>query len=90
MLPHCHTEAENLILTSARRAMARYNEMEELIRIGAYQVGADPEVDRAIRLNEREHDFLAQGINEALRPAVAFANLYGILLETGFDLPRVG
>ena len=34
--------------------------MEELIRIGAYRLGADPDVDRAIRLNPDLEAFLSQ------------------------------
>lgn len=90
MLPRCHNDAENLLLGTARRALARYAEMEELIRLGAYQAGSDPELDRAIRLMAREPDILAQSPTEALPSDVAFANLYGILLECGFDLPRAG
>lgn len=89
MLPHCHNEAENMIMHAARRAMARQADMDELIRIGAYQAGSDPEVDRAIRLVSREQEFLAQPIGETHGSMITFANLYGILLDCGFDLPRV-
>lgn len=90
MLPHCHNDAENLLLGTARRALARYAEMEELIRLGAYQAGSDPELDRAIRLVAREDTILAQAPEENLPSDVAFANLYGVLLDCGFDLPRAG
>ena len=38
--------------------------MEELIRIGAYRAGADPQVDRAIALNPALEAFLAQDKDE--------------------------
>ena len=34
--------------------------MEELIRIGAYRLGTDPDVDRAIALNPKLEAFLGQ------------------------------
>ena len=39
--------------------------MEELIRIGAYRAGADPQVDRAIALNPALEAFLGQDKDEA-------------------------
>ena len=60
---------------SARQTLSAYANMEELIRIGAYRAGADPQVDRAIALNPALEAFLAQDKDEAtslrrrLRPA---------------------
>ncbi len=44
----------------ARQALSAYSNMEELIRIGAYRAGADPLIDRAIRLNPAVEAFLSQ------------------------------
>jgi flagellum-specific ATP synthase len=48
------------VLTRARRVMATYADMEELIRLGAYRPGSSPEVDEAIALNPALEAFLAQ------------------------------
>ena len=46
--------------------------MEELIRIGAYAPGADPETDRAIRLNEGLNEFLTQSQSDPTSPDAVF------------------
>jgi flagellum-specific ATP synthase len=48
----------------ARKVMSAYTNMEELIRIGAYRQGADPDVDRAILLNPDIETFLRQDKEE--------------------------
>ena len=57
--------------------------MEELIRIGAYRTGADPAVDRAIRLNPALEAFLSQDKDEATGIDEGFAVLGQILAEAG-------
>jgi flagellum-specific ATP synthase len=52
-------------IVAARRAMATYADMEELIRLGAYRSGTSAEVDAAIRLHEPLADFLRQSKEEA-------------------------
>jgi len=49
-----------------RRLMAAYAASEDLIRIGAYQKGADPTLDRALHLLPELHKFLMQKPGEAL------------------------
>jgi flagellum-specific ATP synthase len=70
---------ERLIVKGARQAMASYSNMEELIRIGAYRRGSDPEVDRAIVLNPALETFLTQDKDEATPLAIAFRDLRNIL-----------
>jgi flagellum-specific ATP synthase len=53
------------VLTRARRLMATYADMEELIRLGAYRPGSSPEVDEAIGLHPALEAFLAQDKAEA-------------------------
>lgn len=48
-----------------RRYMAAYREAEDLINIGAYQKGSNPEIDRAIELRAAMLDFLRQGLEES-------------------------
>lgn len=48
-----------------RRAMATFRDSEDLIQIGAYKRGTDPEIDRAITLHPLIDRFLCQGIEEA-------------------------
>ncbi|MDX9996874.1 MAG: flagellar protein export ATPase FliI [Phenylobacterium sp.] len=78
-MPGCHQPHEREIVQAARRALSAYTNMEELIRIGAYRTGSDPEVDRAIALNPALEDFLAQDKDEVTSLDESFARLAGIL-----------
>ncbi|AKZ62915.1 ATP synthase [Herbaspirillum hiltneri N3] len=46
--------------SSFRELMARYQEMELLIRLGEYKEGADPVADRAMQMRPEQLDFLRQ------------------------------
>ena len=78
-MPGCHQPHEREIVQGARRALSAYSNMEELIRIGAYRAGSDPDVDRAIALNPALEDFLAQDKDEFTSLDDAFGRLAGIL-----------
>lgn len=57
--------AEHLAkVNSIRRLFATYKASEELIRIGAYQKGSDPDLDRAIALMPALREFLMQSSQE--------------------------
>lgn len=47
-----------------RSLLASYEEAKDLINIGAYQRGSNPQIDRAIEANPKIINFLRQGINE--------------------------
>ena len=68
----------------ARQVMATYNDMEELIRLGAYRAGSSAEVDEAIRLHEPLEGFLRQRKDESASLADGYRQLAQILtsLET--------
>lgn len=53
----------------ARRLLAAYGEVEDLIRIGAYEPGASPEIDRAVAVHTPLAGFLQQGVHDAVDPA---------------------
>ena len=78
-LPGCNAPEENALIGRARRLLAVYEDMAELIRLGAYRKGTDPEVDEAIRLYPRLEAFLAQGKDERSTLAEAYAALAEIL-----------
>jgi flagellum-specific ATP synthase len=72
------------VITRARRIMATYADMEELIRLGAYRAGSSPEVDEAIRLHEPLEAFLRQRKDEVAGIGDGYRQLAQILgsLET--------
>ena len=78
-LPACQFPPERAIAASARRSLSAYANMEELIRIGAYRAGSDPEVDRAIELNPALEAFLGQDKDDRTPMAQSFERLAGIL-----------
>jgi len=47
-----------------RRLMAVYARSEDLVRIGAYKPGSDPELDRALRARDAMRAFLTQDAHE--------------------------
>jgi len=52
-------------IREARRLLATYREARDLIDIGAYRAGSNPEIDRAVRLRPQLRAFLCQEKNEA-------------------------
>jgi len=81
VLPHCNSDAENALITKARRYMAAYDDMAEMIRLGAYRKGSDSVVDEAIRLNEPLETFLKQKPAERFSLADGYAQLAKVLGE---------
>src|SRR6204780_4073191 len=59
-MPGCQLPHERPVVSEARQTLAAYANMEELVRIGAYRPGADPLIDRAIRLNHPLEAFLGR------------------------------
>ena len=79
-MPGCNSEDENELVKHARRLMAAYSNMEELIRLGAYRAGSDPEVDEAIRYHDALEAFLSQNQAEGCTLTEGYSQLAGILL----------
>lgn len=81
LMPACHSADENALVSEARKVMAAYADMEELIRIGAYRNGANAEIDRAIALMPQIEAVLAQGKDERSSIADSFAALTQALTQ---------
>jgi len=65
MLPDCNSEKENALITMARRFLSTYENMAELIRLGAYRRGTDPDVDRAMQFYPLIEQFISQREKES-------------------------
>jgi flagellum-specific ATP synthase len=63
-LPNCNNSEENDLLVTARKHLSAYNDMEEMIRLGAYRSGANSDVDAAIHYYPALEEFLAQKKDE--------------------------
>jgi flagellum-specific ATP synthase len=64
VMPQCNTDSEQAIVQEARGQLAVYEDMAELIRLGAYRSGTNPEVDCAMRLYPQLEAFLTQRKDE--------------------------
>ncbi|MBE88877.1 MAG: flagellum-specific ATP synthase FliI [Rhodospirillaceae bacterium] len=87
-LPDCNRPAENEIIDKAKALMAVYEDMSELIRLGAYRHGSDPQVDEAIRYREGIEEFLGQEKGERAILQDGYGQLAKIL-GIAFDDPDV-
>ncbi|WP_296946705.1 flagellar protein export ATPase FliI [uncultured Massilia sp.] len=58
------TPEHALAARKLKAAMARHARVRDLIPLGAYQPGADPETDRAVKLHPHIEAFLCQGTRE--------------------------
>ena len=70
-------------VVEARRLMATYADMEELIRLGAYRAGTNPEVDRAIAAHEPIENFLSQRKEESTSLRDGYTRLANIVNALG-------
>jgi flagellum-specific ATP synthase len=77
--PGILSAGEKALLARARRLLALHADMADMVRLGAYRPGSDPEVDEAVRLAPRIEALLAQDKDEAEAPELAFAALAAIL-----------
>lgn len=62
-----------------REWLAVYNQVEDLINIGAYVRGTNPKVDQAVAVIERINGFLKQDVQEKVNYQEAIAQLQGIV-----------
>jgi flagellum-specific ATP synthase len=80
-MPDCNSEEENKLVSRARSLLAAYDNMAEMIRLGAYRPGSDPEVDEAIYYQPALERFLAQEKAEPSDLGTGYAQLAAILNE---------
>jgi flagellum-specific ATP synthase len=78
-MPDCNSEAENDLVARARNLLATYENMAELIRIGAYKQGSDPAVDEAIHYNADLESFLGQRKDEISTMPQGYSQLAALL-----------
>ncbi|MBO6782742.1 MAG: flagellum-specific ATP synthase FliI, partial [Alphaproteobacteria bacterium] len=78
-MPDCNDDTQNALIRRARALLSRYEDMAEMIRLGAYREGADPEVDEAIRYYPALEGFLSQAIDERSDLASGYDELAAIL-----------
>jgi flagellum-specific ATP synthase len=80
-MPGVAAPDEAALITQARSHASAYEDMREMIRIGAYRAGASAEVDRAIEVHPRLERFLNQSVDENAPMAETLAALAAVLDE---------
>lgn len=78
-MPACNTEQENALVQVARNLMATYDDMAEMIRLGAYRKGSNAEVDQAILYHPALENFLRQRKDETTTLDKGYDELANIL-----------
>lgn len=78
-MPGCNRPEEQRVIDDTRRVLAVYDNMAELIRLGAYKAGSDADVDRAIKLFPKLDAFLAQRKGERGELSLGYEQLAEIL-----------
>jgi len=78
-MPGCNSADERSLILAARKPLSIYEDMAELIRLGAYKPGTNPEVDEASRLYPQLEAFLSQGKDERVSLAQGYAALAAIM-----------
>lgn len=77
--PGCYAPEERALVARARSLLARWSEMAELVQLGAYRPGSDPDLDQAIRLRPAIEAFLTQAPDEGPGSEPVFTALARIL-----------
>lgn len=80
-VPMCLSEAENKDVNHARQMLSTYEDMSDMIRIGAYRAGASPDVDYAIAKYPKLEKFLCQNWQDRSNLDEDFSQLSHILNE---------
>ena len=78
-MPACNTLEQNAAVNRAKGLMAVYEDMAELIRLGAYRPGSDPQVDEAIQYHPALEKFLTQEIEEVTDLELSYQRLFEVL-----------
>ena len=78
-MPDCDTPEEYALVAKARKYIASYEDMAELIRLGAYKKGSNQEVDEAIFYYPKIEEFLSQKKNERVTLEEGYQQLGEIL-----------
>jgi flagellum-specific ATP synthase len=83
-MPACNSDEQNAVIDRAKQLVSVYEDMAELIRLGAYRQGSDPQVDEAIHYFSGIEEFIRQSKEESTDLESCYANL-AQLLDLNYD-----
>ena len=78
-MPDCNTQQENALVQVARNMLSTYEDMAEMIRLGAYRRGSDPAIDQAIKYYPELENFLRQRKDEKTSLEEGYDGLAAVL-----------
>ncbi|PJB72579.1 MAG: flagellum-specific ATP synthase FliI [Alphaproteobacteria bacterium CG_4_9_14_3_um_filter_47_13] len=78
-MPKAVSVRRNEIIKRAKQIITTYEDMAELIRLGAYRKGSDPKVDEAIGLYPHIEEFLTQNKDDCTSINDSFSRLADIV-----------
>jgi flagellum-specific ATP synthase len=79
VMPRVVSDAAEDAAQEARQLLAAYDEVEDLINIGAYESGNDPTTDRAVAAQSALAEFLQQRVHAPLPDTDAAVQLQSVL-----------
>lgn len=78
-LPKIFTDEKNTLIKRGKHVIGSYEDMAELIRLGAYRKGSDPDIDEAMALYPHLERFLTQDKDDKTSIEDGFETLAQIL-----------
>jgi len=78
-VPACHSQDQQRLVRRARQLLAAYEDMADMIRLGAYRMGSNEEVDEAIQIYPQLWAFLAQDHKEQVSLEKSFEGLGAVV-----------
>jgi len=79
LLPHLVTEADQGLIRQVLKVLSVYQGSRDLIDVGAYRTGINPDLDQAIRLMPGLERFLTQGPRVRVPAAQAMQQLHTLM-----------
>lgn len=80
-MPGCNSDEENALVNRARALISTYENMAELIRLGAYKRGSNAQVDEAIFYYDKLEAFISQRKRDKVDFATGYRELAEILAQ---------
>ncbi|MBB2203576.1 flagellar protein export ATPase FliI [Gluconacetobacter takamatsuzukensis] len=82
-VPGCNSPEENALVQEARADLSIWEDIQDMVRLGAYRAGNDPTADQAIRVIPSIEAVMKQSRGEAATIAESFDALRGALSSSG-------
>lgn len=76
LMPSIVNSEHKFLANKLRKHLSVYEQAEDLINIGAYTMGSNPDIDASLRVINKINDFLVQGVDESyeLSQTIALLN----------------